>query len=200
MSLTLDAIAKNPALYQFTIFTSKDEKMLLRPLEPTDEKELTELIKNLSPDTKRFYSYNEPAEQIAKEHCEAINKYDKLRFVLEKEGVKEIVGLFEFSFDIPQGDIDRFEKYGIKLTSKTDCRIGPLLRDDFQSQGIGSFIVPIIVNIAKQFNRNRIILWGGVFQDNPQAIRYYEKNGFENVGEFENMDGVKCFDMMLDSV
>jgi diamine N-acetyltransferase len=182
MSLTLDAIAKNPALYQFTIFTSKDEKMLLRPLEPTDEKELTELIKNLSPDTKRFYSYNEPAEQIAKEHCEAINKYDKLRF------------------DIPQGDIDRLEKYGIKLTSKTDCRIGPLLRDDFQSQGIGSFIVPIIVNIAKQFNRNRIILWGGVFQDNPQAIRYYEKNGFENVGEFENMDGVKCFDMMLDSV
>jgi diamine N-acetyltransferase len=197
MSLTLDAIAKNPALYKFTIFTSNDEKMLLRPLEPTDEKELTELIKNLSSITKKFYSYNEPAEQIAKEHCEAINKYDKLRFVLEKESAKDFVGLFEFSFDIPQGDLDRFEKYGINLSSKTDCRIGPLLRDDYQSQGIGSLVMPIIIKLAKLFDKSRIILWGGVFQNNPQAIRFYEKNGFKNVGQFDNQDGVKCFDMVL---
>lgn len=149
MVLDLDTIAKNPKNYQFQIKSDKGERFLLRPLEKVDEQKLVNLIENLSAGTKKFYSYTGSSEEIAHEHCEAINKYDKLRFVLEKE--KELVGLFEFSFGIPQGDIDRFEKYGLKLSSQTDCRIGPLLADAYQSQGLASEVLPVLITIAKQF-------------------------------------------------
>ncbi len=195
MKLTLDAVAKNPIQYSSVLENINGEKFILRPLDSRDEEMLVNLIENLSSKTKKFYSYDEPAGQIAKEHCEAINKYDKLRFVIEDQ--KEIIGLFEFSFGIPQGDIDRFAGYGIKLSEETDCRIAPLLRDEYQSQGIGSLVMPLLVDLAKQFDRSRIILWGGVFQDNPQAIRFYEKNGFKKLGQFKNQDGLMTTDMML---
>ncbi len=197
MVLDLEAIARKPQDHQFSISSHNGEKFLLRPLEKTDETKLADLIESLSTATKRFYSYTGPSSEIAQEHCEAINKYDKLRFVLERENNKDLVGLFEFSFGIPQDDLDRFEKYEIKLSEKTDCRIGPLLSDDYQSQGIASAVLPKLINIAKQFDKTRIILWGGVMQDNPQAIRFYEKNGFKNVGSFVNQDGINCFDMIL---
>lgn len=197
MILTLSQVAQNPQQYRYILESVGKEKMFLRPLEPTDEVGLTNLIEKLSKKTKKFYSYDKPAAGIAQEHREAINKYDKLRFVLQKAESKELIGLFEFSLDIPHDDIDRFKKYGINLSSATDCRIGPLLKDEYQSQGIGSSVMPMMINLAKQFDRSRIILWGGVFQDNPQAVRFYEKNGFKNIGQFENTDGISCYDMML---
>lgn len=197
MVLNLETIARNPQDYQFPVSLETKEEFLLRPLEKKDETKLAELIESLSLQTRKFYSYTEPASSIAREHCEAINKYDKLRFVLEKVDNGSLIGLFEFSFSIPQGDLDRFEKYGIKLSEKTDCRIGPLLSDSYQSQGIASAVFPKLIIVAKQFDKTRIILWGGVMQGNPQAIRFYEKNGFKNVGSFVNQDGINCFDMVL---
>lgn len=43
--------------------------------------------------------------------------------------------------------------------------------------------------------RTRIILWGGVRADNPRAIRYYEKNGFQPVGLFTEADGSRSLDL-----
>lgn len=202
MVLDLETIARNPQDYIFPISSQRGEKFLLRPLENKDEVKLSNLIESLSVETKIFCSYAEPSDVIAKEHCEAINKYDKLRFVLEEKDSTELLGLFEFSFGIPQGDLDRFEKYGIKLSEETDCRIGLLLRDAHQSQGIASTLMPILISIAKQFGKKRIILWGGVMQENAQAVRFYEKNGFKNVGAFidqpQGMDPASCYDMVLD--
>jgi RimJ/RimL family protein N-acetyltransferase len=196
MSLTLNAIAKNPELYRYPIDTLQ-ERMTLRPLETTDENKLIQLIDGLSQKTRQFYSYTDPAERIAGELCDAINKYDKLRFVLEKDGNKELIGLFEFSFSIPLGDKERYKKYNIKL-SEADCRIGPILKDEYQSKGIGTLVLPILISIAREFNKNRIILWGGVQQDNHKAINFYGKNGFKNVGPFVNKDKIACYDMILE--
>lgn len=197
MSLSLDTIAKNPKKYAYEIDVPSGEKLIIRPLEKEDEEKLAQLFKNLSENTKNFYTSEEPFETRAKEHIDAINKYDKLRFVLEKTDLNEIIGLFEFSFDIPPNDISRFENYAIKLTSNTDCRIGPLLKDEYQSKGFGSLVLPAILNIAKQFNKKRVILWGGVNKNNAKAIRFYEKNGFKNLGSFINQNKIECYDMLL---
>lgn len=200
MTLTIDFIAKNPKLFHYEVTNSPDKKFLLRPLEHINEPKIIHLIDNLSEKTKLFYSYHShinSSSVIAKEMCEAINKYDKVRFVLENESADEIIGLFEFSLDIPSGDLERFQEYTIQLSSKTDCRIAPLLRDDYQSQGLATSVLPIMTNIARKFGRKRIILWGGVRQDNPQAIRFYEKNGFEKLGSFVNENQTPCYDMIL---
>jgi hypothetical protein len=39
---------------------------------------------------------------------------------------------------------------------------------------------------------------GGVLADNPRAICYYQKNGFQSAGSFIGADGVRSLDMILD--
>jgi RimJ/RimL family protein N-acetyltransferase len=131
----------------------------------------------------------------AQELCSAINRYDKLRFVLENAG-RKIVGLLEFSFDIPPSDLERFARYGTTLSSATDCRFGPTLADAYQDKGIGTQVLQPMLDIAKQFGRQRMILFGGVLADNSRAIHFYEKNGFTKAGQFENSDGHACLDMI----
>ncbi|MFF9870043.1 GNAT family N-acetyltransferase [Streptomyces sp. NPDC013953] len=95
-------------------------------------------------------------------------------------------------------DIARYQDAGIRLTETTDCRFGPTLADDYQGRGVGTLAFPIVTEVARLLGRTRIILWGGVRADNPRAIRYYEKNGFQPVGLFTEPDGSLSLDMMLD--
>lgn len=134
---------------------------------------------------------------MAQELCDAIGRYDKHRFVvLNAKG--DVVGLLEYSFGIPVDDINRYRKYNIELNEKTDCRWGPTLADEYQDKGVGSLLLPIVIRIAKQFGKSRIILFGGVLVNNSRAIHFYEKHSFKKVGEFVNRDGKKTLDMILD--
>ncbi|MEU1722676.1 GNAT family N-acetyltransferase [Nonomuraea sp. NPDC005692] len=78
------------------------------------------------------------------------------------------------------------------------CRPAATLADDHQGRGVGTQIFPLIADIARHFGRTRIILFGGVLVDNPRAVRYYEKHGFQLVGSFTGSDGAQSFDMILD--
>jgi GNAT superfamily N-acetyltransferase len=195
MLVTLNDVAQNPENFRFSITIKNGENTIVRPLLPTDVNELTFFLQQLSPETRRLSTFNSYDLAMAQELCDAINRYDKLRFVLENQE-KKIVGLLEFSFDIPGSDAERFKNYGITLSSAADCRFGPTLADDYQDKGVGSQVLPFIFEIAKKFGRSRMILFGGVLNDNPRAIRYYEKNGFTKAGDFVNQDGVNCVDMI----
>jgi len=83
-------------------------------------------------------------------------------------------------------------------TETADCRFGPTLADDYQGRSVGTLAFPLVMEVARLLGRTRIILWGGVRADNPRAIRYYEKNGFQSVGFFAEADGSLSLDMMLD--
>lgn len=197
MKLTLDFVAKDPDKFKTILKTKDGEQLIFRPLGNSDLDALTLFINNLSDETKRFYSYTEPSSEIAAEICHTINKYDKLRFVLENSR-KQIVGMFELSFDIPTDDKERFKNYNISLSSQLDCRFGPVLLDNYQGMGVGSLVLPLIVDIARRFGQKRLILWGGVHADNPQALNYYKKNNFKSLDRFKNRDGLNCYDMLLE--
>jgi RimJ/RimL family protein N-acetyltransferase len=196
MPLTLNDVANNPGKFRIIININGGNKFILRPLEVSDLDKLITFIGHLSTATKTFYSYTRPSKTIATEICQAINKYDKLRFVLEDKN-KDIIGMFEFSFNVPSSDIQRFKNYNVNLTSKTDCRLGPVLLDSYQGKGIGSEILPLLDDIAIKYGQNRIILWGGVHTNNLKAVKYFEKNGFKKLGKFTNKDNLECFDMIL---
>jgi len=198
MTLKISDIANNPDRFKKSITSKTGLQFIFRPLVKSDLSTLLSFIDSLSSQTKKFYSYTKSSKAIATEICQAINKYDKLRFVLENNETKEIVGMFEFSFDIPISDIKRFKNYKINLSSELDCRIGPVLQDKYQAKGLGSQILPLLRNFGIQFGQNRIILWGGVHKDNPQAINYYKKNNFKQLGIFRNQDNTECYDMILD--
>ncbi len=50
-----------------------------------------------------------------------------------------------------------------------------------QSKGAGKYMMDYIVNFAKSVHLSSI--WLGVWEHNPDAIRFYEKQGFKKVGD-----------------
>jgi len=197
MPLTLSEVAKSPSLLTFEITLPTGEDVIFRPLEPHDATLLAQFLEDLSPQTREFYTLDSYDIRTAKELCDAINRYDKLRFVVTDESDEKIIALFEYSFDIPEGDTQRFLKYTITLDPHTDCRFGPCIADRLQNRGMGSALFPICIHIARQFGKERIILWGGVLRDNQRAIKFYEKHGFKILGTFNNKDNKITMDMIM---
>ncbi len=194
--LTLSQVAHNPHRYTRTISAGSDGPLLIRPLMTDDGDLLAMFLGGLSPETRRFSTFSSYDRAMALELCDAIVRYDKLRFVIETPS-GEIAGMLEFSFAITENDQARYTRYGFSLDPETDCRFGPTLADEYQNRGIGTLALPFMKDVAGEFGRSRIILWGGVLADNVRAIRYYQKNGFQRVGGFQNSDGVEAVDMML---
>ena len=198
MPLNLSDIEKNYGLLTFEILLPSEETVILRPLRHADAKLLTEFLESLSAQTRKFYTLDNYNLSTAKKLCDAINKYDKLRFVVVNKSTEQLIALFEYSFDIPDGDKKRFLKYNIQLDSKIDCRMGFCISDSYQNSGIGSALFPHLIDIARQFGQKRLILWGGVFEKNKKAINFYIKNGFKKLGSFQDPNGEESVDMIID--
>ncbi|MCC6457086.1 MAG: GNAT family N-acetyltransferase [Caldilineaceae bacterium] len=197
MPLTLSEVFTHPHRVTYPLDLPGVGAAWLRPLQFDDVDGLTTFLSGLSPQTRRFSLFPSYDRKGAQGLCEAINRYDKLRFVVELSPSKVLIGLFEFSFGIPEGDLQRFARYGVHLDEDNDCRFGPTLADAYQDQRIGSIAFPHLVDVATRFGKKRIILWGGVLGDNARAIRFYEKQGFRQTGTFVDHEGLQVCDMIL---
>jgi GNAT superfamily N-acetyltransferase len=71
-----------------------------------------------------------------------------------------------------------------------------VIADAWQEHGLGSAMIPVITEAARQVGRRQIVLMGGVRDDNPRARHFYEKFGFVRVGGFV-AGGVDNHDMIL---
>jgi len=198
--LTLARIAEAPEVLTRHLESPDGARLVFRPMARTDAESLAGFLTGLSPETRRFSTFDGHDLAAARELCSAIARYDKLRLVLEEEASGGIVGLLEFSLSLPQNDVARYRKAGIHLDEGTDCRFGPTLADEHQGKGLATQVFPLICEVARRLGKRRIILWGGVLADNPRAIRYYEKNGFRTVGSFTGPDGQRSLDMILDII
>ncbi|MEU1394194.1 MULTISPECIES: GNAT family N-acetyltransferase [unclassified Nonomuraea] len=195
--LTLTAVAEDPLVLTRRLKLKDGSDVVFRPLMHTDAERLAAFLEGLSAESRRLSTFDGYDLEAARELCDAIARYDKLRLVLEDVLSGRIVGLVEFSLDLHPADIARYQEAGIHLAA-TDCRFGPTLSDDYQGRGVGTQIFPLIVDVARHFGRRRIILFGGVLVDNPRAVRYYRKHGFQLVGSFTGGEGAQSFDMILD--
>ena len=194
--LTLAAVAADPDLATYPFDLAHGGRVMVRPLTGDDVDALAAFLSGLSPQTRHFSIFPSYDHAGAQALCDAINRYDKLRFVVEVAGVAEVIGLIEFSFGIPAGDVARYASYGTALDEATDCRFGPTLADAYQNRGLGSTIFPCVVDVARRFGKTRILLWGGVLAENSRALRFYAKQGFRTVGRFVDDGGEELLDML----
>ncbi|OKJ13538.1 GNAT family N-acetyltransferase [Kitasatospora sp. CB01950] len=196
--LSLTDIAENPLRLTRRPNAEDGSVVVFRPLTHADSGRLADFLAALSPASRRFSTFDGYDLAHARELCDAIARYDKLRLVLEDGPSGRIVGLLELGLALVPSDIARYRSAGIRLDESTDCRFGPTLADDHQGRGLGTLVLPLVAETARLLGRTRIILWGGVRADNPRAVRYYEKNGFRPIGSFTEPDGSLSLDMMLD--
>ena len=68
----------------------------------------------------------------------------------------------------------------------------------FKGQGIGRALLQYVIAEAKAAKRQRIFLW--VIQDNLEARRFYEANGFHATGETCLIEGTDKVDMCYELV
>lgn len=195
--ITLTEVADDPLVLTRRLALDDASFVVFRPLARTDADRLAGFLSDLSPETRRLSPFDGYGLATARELCDAIARYDKLRLVLDEEASGRVVGLLEFSLDLHPGDIVRYRESGIHLTP-ADCRFGVTLADDYQGRGVGTRVFPLVTDVARRFGKKRIILLGGVFADNARAIRHYRRNGFQPAGSFTGADGARSLDMILD--
>ncbi|RAJ69920.1 L-amino acid N-acyltransferase YncA [Streptomyces sp. Amel2xB2] len=195
--LTLAAVAENPLALTRHLELADGPDVVFRPLTHADAERLAAFFEGQSTASRRLSTFGGYDLAFARELCDAIARHDKLRLVLEEVPSGRIVGLLEISLGLHPSDIARYREADVYLGA-TDCRFGPTLADDYQGKGVGTQVFPLVVDVARRFGKKRMILWGGVLADNPRAIRYYEKHGFQTVGSFTDADGARALDMILD--
>ncbi len=82
-------------------------------------------------------------------------------------------------------DSARLSAYGLVLSQDTDYTYAPSVADAWQGKGHGKQLFDHILEKIRPEGAKRIILWGGVQNENERAVRYYEKLGFQTLGYFE---------------
>jgi ribosomal protein S18 acetylase RimI-like enzyme len=180
------------------ILTLKDgREFIIRQLKKSDADALYRYFCLLSDDTKKRFGPH-PFDRVTVEAiCAALDEDPILRYVVEID-THDIAGYALVKPGHIYHDVRRIECYGFALNEPEDCFYAPSLADSCQGSGLGTILLNVIVEKLRSMHITRMILWGGVQADNDKAVRYYIKNGFEKVGEFEyhgnNFDMIKILD------
>lgn len=187
----------NPALVIKPIPLASGEPALLRPLQRRDARVLGQYFINLSEATRRVYGPHAFDQETADQICAELDSGQALRLLatLGSGEAEQIIGYFILVFGVHEGDRLRYERLGIALDGEGDCTLAPSVADAYQSAGLGSVMMQHLCHIARDCGRQRMVMWGGVRQDNPRAVHFYRKFGFEEKGAFY-AGGVDNYDMI----
>jgi diamine N-acetyltransferase len=107
----------------------------------------------------------------------------------------EMIGYAVVKIGYLQHEAQRLRLYGLELSNTTDCTFAPSVADTWQSSGAGSAMMVYVKKQLKEFGIQRVFLWGGVQLNNIQAVSFYRKQNFIELGYFEH-NGTNA-DMML---
>lgn len=120
---------------------------------------------------------------------------DHMGFLIIENNSTYIIGYAILKMGYLEHDLPRLNSYNIQPNHHTDATYAPSLADEWQGKGIGKLLWDTVKTYLQQYNKRRVILWGGVQSDNHRAVSYYLKNGFTEIGTYE-YNGKNNIDMM----
>lgn len=175
-----------------TLVAKDGGHFLLRLLRPEDVELLTEYFCSLSEWTRSLYGPHPFDRQTAEKLCAEDDPLTlRLVTVHEPAGKPRIASYFILFLKLRPGDAARYTELSVEDTAS----LAPSVRDDLQSSGLGSLIMPEVVDVARRSGMKRMVLCGGVQARNARGYHFYEKWGFRKVREFPtqimNYDMVK---------
>nr|WP_299343418.1 GNAT family N-acetyltransferase [Allomuricauda sp.] len=143
--------------------TSKDLEILIKISKETF---ISAFEKDNNPED--FLSYVNKAFGKDQMEAQLNNPNSHFYFVLDKG---TLVGYFKLNEGDAQTELQDEESFELE-------RIYVL--DAFQGKSIGTWMLNQAIEIAK--SEQKRYLWLGVWEHNPGAIRFYERNGFKKFG------------------
>ncbi len=133
----------------------------------------------------------------AQKLCAEIDYARLLRLiaVTGDSGQERVIAYFILTLPVRDSERNRYTAYGIGLEDGRDCTFAPSVADAYQDRGLGSALMPRILDLARRLGFRRMVLQGGTQAANLRGIHFYEKFGFRRVGSFQTK--VDNHDMML---
>ena len=199
MTLTPQQIAADPFPLAAEVAVGKGDRFQIRPLLATDTERLGLFFDALTDASRRVYGPHPLNSEHAKVLCDQIDYGMSLRFVALgplPTAAQQIVGYMILDLGTRESDAGRYAQVGRPLDGSITATFAPVIADAWQEHGLGSAMIPVITEAARQVGRRQIVLMGGVRDDNPRARHFYEKFGFVRVGGFV-AGGVDNHDMIL---
>ena len=170
-----------------TITVYDGTEICFRPLRADDGDRLGRYLGTLSSETRAKWRPHDLTTETAHSLCASLESDVALRLVAttDVEGEGEVVAYFILFCDISEADQTRFQNYGLEISPKTTCQFAPSVADGYQNCGLGSRLMPHSVALATHLDYRQMILLGGVYMSNRQAVRFYRKHGFRVAGTFD---------------
>ena len=139
-------------------------------------------------DPSDFKDYIEKAFALNKIKAELLNPDSDFYFVYRND---ELAGYFKLNVLSAQSDVKRDDSIELE-------RIYVLKA--YQSLGLGKQILDRIKSLAQE--KNKKMLWLGVWEENTRAIQFYQRHGFQKfdthpyfIGTDEQTDWLMRFDL-----
>jgi GNAT superfamily N-acetyltransferase len=175
--------------------TKDGEEIILRPLKSDDKKLFGDFLLGLSKETTDLFGPHPLTREDADKLCLQSDCSNILRLIAVNSK-DEIVGYMIISYPLRESQLQRYEIYNIELVQGRDLCIAPCIADLYQSKGLGSLLMNMTLDIARDLGAKYIIPWQGTGQKNVRAVNLYKKYGFEITGEF-NRYGNDNYDLTL---
>ena len=173
-----------PSEYETTFTTREKEKIKIRPVRTTDESLLKELYYSLN-ERDRYLRFFEVKKEFT--HSKTQNEVNI--------DYKNIFSLGAFI-----GDIENEEMIG-SATYYLNPRINMaeysfLVREDFRSKGLGSFLYQHIVIIAKEKGVRGF--FGNIHIQNKSTVQIIRKGGYTKITPPESLSGDLFYEVFFD--
>jgi GNAT superfamily N-acetyltransferase len=196
--LTPELLALNPDLLTRSLRWPAAE-LVFRVLRPTDGPILGRYLEGLSQATRQIWAPHGFDMATAERLCAELDYARALRFIAEERqnGQPEAAAYYILALAVRDAEVERYTRRGQHLDLDLTCLLAPCVADRYQSQGLGSLMMPPVLETARALGRRHVVLMGGTQARNVRAIGLYEKFGFRRMGDFEVRD-LNNHDMMLD--
>lgn len=115
-------------------------------------------------------------------------------FLLIENRSTYIIGYAIIRLGYFEHDLFRFHSYSYYPDYNSTAMYAPSLALEWRNKGLGKILWHRTEDYLKQVQVKKVLLWGGVQENNLAAVHYYKKLGFETLGRFE-MNSIWNLDM-----
>ena len=178
-----------------TVELKNKQTVSFRLLQKEDAEALYKYLNNLSAESRSRFGPHPYDWQTIENICNHLPG-DTLRFIaVDRE--HQIIAYMLVKNGMFEADKSRYHQLNVFLDENVTGTYAPSVADAWQKAGAGTAMFKHIKTQLENTGCKYLVLWGGVQTLNIQAVNFYTKHGFKQIGSFW-YDGKDNLDMFLE--
>lgn len=179
------------------ITAKNSDVFTFRALQQEDGELLGKFFEGLSEETRsKFGPHPLTRDHAQNSLCSNIGTDNVTRYIIGSP--RQIVGYFIVDFNHYPNEKARYDSYEVQLDFTRDPVFAPCIADKYQSFGVASQALAVLIEELTEQGIRSLVLMGGTQEPNLTARNFYTKFGFVEQGQFyTDYNGLNNIDMRL---